>query len=162
MATDPAARTRQSRSGAALLPFLGAVVVVAGVGGLASGSAQETYGSLEQPFFAPPAWLFGPVWTVLYVTIAVAGWLVWRSRGWDRALTLWVVQLVLNMAWTPLFFGLQEYGWALAEIAALWVAIAATAVAFRRRSRLAAALLLPYLAWVTFAAALNAGIWWLN
>ncbi|MFC6286831.1 TspO/MBR family protein [Nocardioides sp. GCM10027113] len=162
MATDAAARTHQSRSGAALLPFLAAAVVAAGVGGLASGSAAETYRNLEQPVFAPPAWLFGPVWTVLYVMIAVAGWLVWRSHGWDRALTLWAVQLVLNMAWTPLFFGLREYGWALAEIAALWVAIAATAVAFRRRSRLAAVLLLPYLAWVTFAAALNAGIWWLN
>jgi tryptophan-rich sensory protein len=144
------------------VPFLVAVAVVAGLGGLASASAPATYQGLEKPFFAPPSWLFGPVWTALYVAIAVAGWLVWRSRGWDGALTLWAVQLLLNLGWTPLFFGAEEYGWALVEITVLWGAVTATVVAFARRSRPAALLLLPYLAWVSFAAALNAAIWWLN
>ena len=145
-----------------LVPFLLAVAVVAGLGGLASASAPQTYRELEKPFFAPPSWLFGPVWTVLYVAIAVAAWWVWRAHGWDASLTLWSVQLLLNLGWTPLFFGAEEYGWALVEIVFLWCSVAATVVAFARRSRPAALLLLPYLAWVSFAAALNAAIWRLN
>ena len=102
------------------------------------------------------------MWTVLYLMIAVSGWLVWRAVGWRRELTLWTVQLLLNLAWTPLFFGADLVGWALAEIAVLWLAVAATIAVFWRVSRPAAWLLVPYLAWVSFATALNAGIWLMN
>ncbi|QZY29741.1 TspO/MBR family protein [Nocardioides coralli] len=147
---------------AALPGFLLAVAVAAGLGGWAAGSAPETYRELELPGFAPPSWLFGPVWTVLYVAIAVAAWLVWRRDGWTRSLTLWVVQLVLNAAWTPLFFGLGLIGWALVDIVVLLVAVAVTTALFRRTSTAAALLLVPYLAWVGFATLLNAAIWQLN
>lgn len=116
------------------------------------------YQTLARPSWAPPDWVFGPVWTVLYAMMAVAAWLVWRQKGWRAArwpLTLFLVQLALNSLWSAIFFGLQQPAWACVEIVALWIAIAATLVAFWRRSRLAGALLLPYLLWVTFAAALN-------
>ena len=145
-----------------LLGFLAAVAVVAAVGGLAAGSAGATYRALELPPYAPPSWVFGPVWTVLYVLMAVAAWLVWREDGWGRALTLWAVQLVLNLAWTPLFFAAGLYAVALAEIVVLLVVLVATVLAFRRTSALAAWLLVPYVAWTAFATALNAGIVVLN
>lgn len=145
-----------------LLPFLLAVAVVSAVGGLAAGSAGATYRDLDLPAFAPPSWLFGPVWTVLYVMIAVAGWLVWRRDGWTRALTVWAVQLGLNMLWTPLFFGLGLIGVALVEIVVLLVVVAVTIALFRRTSTPAALLMLPYLAWVGFATLLTASIWVLN
>lgn len=151
-----------ARQWVALVPFLLAVALVAGVGGWAAGSAGETYRNLELPAFAPPSWLFGPVWTVLYIAIAVAAWLVWRADGWSSALTWWTVQLVLNAAWTPLFFGAGRYGIALVDIVVLLVAISATIVAFHRTSRTAAWLMVPYLAWVAFATALNAAILVLN
>ena len=145
-----------------LLPFLLAVAVVAAVGGLAAGSAGNTYRDLELPFFAPPSWLFGPVWTVLYVMMGVAGWLLWRARGWDVVLTLWAVQLVLNLAWTPLFFGASRYTLALVDIVVLALVILALIALAWRRSSVAAWLLVPYAAWVCFAAALNAAIVHLN
>lgn len=155
-------RSEGARSWLALLVFGAAVALAAGLGGVsASGSAQE-YRALEQPFFAPPSWVFGPVWTVLYAAVAVAGWLSWRAAGVDAAIAWWVVQLVLNAAWTPIFFGAGEYGWALVEIGFLLAAVVATIVAVRRRSTLGAWLLAPYLAWVGFASVLNAAIWWLN
>jgi tryptophan-rich sensory protein len=138
--------------------FVAAVVAVGALGALGVGGASMEYASLRRPAWAPPAWLFGPVWTVLYAIIAVSGWLVWRRVGWTRALTVYVVQLVLNAAWTPIFFGAGRYGWALVDIVLLWVLIAATVVLFWRVSRPAAALFLPYWAWVTFATALNAAI----
>lgn len=146
----------------ALIPFLLAVALAAGLGGAASSSAGSEYESLDQPFFAPPSWLFGPVWTVLYVAIGVAGWLAWRRTGVDAATGWWAGQLVLNAAWTPIFFGAGAYGWALVEIVALLAAITVTIVMFRARSRAAAWLMVPYLGWVAFATALNASIWWLN
>ena len=106
--------------------------------------------------------MFGPVWTVLYIAIAVAGWLVWRRVGWGPALAVYAVQLALNAAWTPLFFGAGAYGLALVEILVMWLAIGATVVLFWRVSRPAALLLVPYWAWVTFATALNFAIWRLN
>jgi translocator protein len=145
-----------------LLPFLAAVAAVAVLGGLASASAPETYRALDLPPYAPPSWLFGPVWTVLYVMIGISGWLLWRAGGWGAALTAWAAQLVLNLAWTPLFFASERYGWALVEIVVLWLAIVATIVLAWRVSRPAAWLLVPYLGWVTFATALNAGIVVLN
>lgn len=157
-----APRPASPRSLLALLGFLAAVAVAAGLGGLAAGSAGSEYARLDQPAFAPPSSVFGPVWTVLYVMIAVAGWLVWRRVGWGRATTAWAVQLVLNAAWTPLFFGAGLYGVALVEIVVLLVAIVVTVALFLPRSRPAAWLMVPYLAWVLFATALNASIWWLN
>jgi tryptophan-rich sensory protein len=123
------------------------------------------YASLNKPAWNPPAWVFGPVWTMLYTMMAVAAWLVWRQGGWKaqrRPLTLFLAQLVLNAAWTPLFFGLKNPGLAFAEIILLWLVIAATLVGFGRVSRAAACLLAPYLAWVSFAAALNFTVWRLN
>jgi tryptophan-rich sensory protein len=139
-----------------------AVLCTAVVGGLAASGSKAEYAALDRPGWAPPSWLFGPVWTTLYVLIAVAGWLAWKRTGWTPALTVYAAQLVLNAAWTPLFFAAGQYGLALTEIVVLWALIAATVVLFWRVSRLAAALLVPYLAWVSFATALNAAIWWAN
>lgn len=120
------------------------------------------YGQLAQPTWAPPAWLFGPVWTLLYVLMGVSTWGVWLRRGWSAPLGLWLLQLALNTAWTPVFFGARQIGWALVEIVALWVAIVATVVAFARVAAWPAWLLAPYLAWVSFATALNFALWRLN
>ena len=144
------------------LPFVGAVAAVALVGGLAAGSAGATYRALELPAFAPPSWLFGPVWTVLYVMIAVAGWWVWREVGWGRELTLWSVQLALNLAWTPLFFAADLYALALVDITLLLAGGGCDDRAVPAYVRPAAWLLVPYLAWVAFATALNAAIVVLN
>ena len=120
------------------------------------------YPELAKPAWTPPNWVFGPVWTLLYPMLAVAGWLAWRE-GRSRGGTLvYLLQLTLNAAWPFVFFGQQRIGWALLCIAALWLAILGTLVAFWRVSRGAAILLVPYLAWVGFAAALNAAIWWMN
>jgi tryptophan-rich sensory protein len=145
-----------------LLPFLAAVMAVAVLAGISASSVESTYAALEQPAFAPPDWVFGPVWTVLYVMIGVAGWLLWREAGWTPLLTLWVVQLLLNLVWTPLFFGAGLRGVALADIALLDVAVGALVVGAWRVSRPAAGLLVPYLVWTCFATALNAAIWRLN
>ncbi|MEU7928838.1 TspO/MBR family protein [Micromonospora sp. NPDC049107] len=150
------------RSRWALAAFAAAVFVAAAIGGLGVRGTTDEYASLRQPDWAPPSWLFGPVWTVLYALIAVAGWLVWRRVGFSPALWAWSAQLVLNAIWTPLFFGAGRYGLAFAEIVVMWLAIGLTVVLFARVSRVAAALLLPYWAWVTFAAALNLSIWRLN
>lgn len=141
-----------------LVVFVAAVAVAALVGNLAARGASTTYARLDLPAFAPPSWLFAPVWTVLYVVIAVAGWLVWRRVGVDAAVALWVVQLVLNAAWTPLFFAADLRWLAFAEICLLWVAIVATLSLFWPRHRPAALLLVPYLLWVTYAAALTLAI----
>lgn len=141
-----------------LLGFIAAVVVTAVVGSLFSVSAGAEYLALHRPSWAPPSWLFGPVWTVLYGLIAVSGWLAWRAGAGRGELTLFGVQLVLNALWTPLFFGLGWFGAAFAEILVLWLTIVALIVGFWSRSRAAALLLVPYLAWVSFAAALNVWI----
>ena len=120
------------------------------------------YASLAKPSWSPPAWVFGPVWTALYLMIAVAAWLVWRQGGWraQRApLSLYLLQLALNALWTPVFFGLRSPGLALVVIVSLGAAIVLTGRAFRPVSRVASWLLVPYLAWVVFAAALNFSIW---
>ncbi|WP_410811571.1 TspO/MBR family protein [Micromonospora sp. 067-2] len=156
-------RTRSGgRSWWALAGFAAAVFVAAAVGALGVQGTTEEYANLRQPGWAPPSWLFGPVWTLLYALIAVAGWLVWRRVGFSAPLWAWSAQLVLNAIWTPLFFGAGRYGLAFAEIVAMWLAIGLTVVLFARVRRVAAALLLPYWAWVTFAAALNLSIWRLN
>jgi benzodiazapine receptor len=136
---------------------VGAVLTAAGV--------REWYPTLAKPAWTPPSWVFGPVWTLLYALMAVAAWLVWRRaglRGGRVPLGLFAAQLVLNAAWSGLFFALRNPAAALVDIVALWVLIAATVAAFARVSRTAALLLVPYLLWVTFAAALNAAIWTMN
>ena len=125
----------------------------------------EWYAGLEKPFFNPPSWLFGPVWTVLYLTIAVSGWLVWRQKGFGgarRAFAVYFVQLFLNALWSWLFFGLHFMGLAFVEILLLWGSILATIVLFQRHHRFAGWLLVPYLLWVSFASVLNGTLWWLN
>ena len=121
------------------------------------------YGSLPLPDWAPAADLFGPVSTVLYVLMAVAAWIVWRRWGWtgsQGALNLWVLQLALNAAWTPVFFGMEDTLLALIVIVLLLITVIATITAFWQRSRLAALLMLPYGFWVAFATLLNGVIWW--
>jgi benzodiazapine receptor len=145
-----------------LFVFVAAVVVTAVVGSLFSVSAGDEYLALQRPSWAPPAWLFGPVWTVLYGLIALSGWLAWRNGATRGELTLFGAQLVLNALWTPLFFGLGWYGAAFAEIVLLWLSIVALIVVFSWRGKVASALLVPYLAWVSFAGALNISIAVLN
>ena len=149
-----------------LVAFLAACFAVAGIGGwLTSLGMPEWYMTLRKPAWNPPSWLFGPVWTTLYVAMAVAAWLVWKQAGFDgatAALSLFFVQLALNLAWSGIFFALQSPGWALVEILALWVAILATTVLFFRHSTWAGALMVPYLLWVGFASVLNAAIVRLN
>ena len=137
----------------------------AAVGALASAGASEFYGELVRPSWAPPGRMFGPVWTVLYALMGVAAWLVWRARGFGgarNALVLFVVQLGANALWTWLFFAWRQGGLAFAEILLLLALILATVILFWRVNRLAAALLLPYLLWVSFASALTLSIWRLN
>ena len=125
----------------------------------------EWYATLKKPSWNPPGWIFGPVWTALYTMMAVAAWLLWKRGGFAvqrRPLTLFLVQLALNAAWTPLFFGLHWPGAAFAEIVLLLAAIVATALIFRRVSATAAWLLVPYAAWVSFASFLNFTLWRLN
>ncbi|MGE3822270.1 MAG: TspO/MBR family protein [Isosphaeraceae bacterium] len=154
------------RDALALVGFLGICYAVAALGGLwTSGSVTSWYPGLNKPSWTPPNWLFGPVWSLLYTMMAVAAWLVWR-RGEGReakvGLSLFGTQLLLNLAWSGLFFGLQRPDLGLLDMGALWVAILATAVSFLRVSPVAAGLMLPYLAWVSYAAALNFAIWRLN
>ncbi len=148
-----------------LFGWLFASFATGAIGGFASANAAGFYGQLVQPSWAPPAWLFGPVWSVLFVLMGIAAWLVWREhsfRGARAALSLFVVQLVANALWTWLFFVWRLGAMAFAEIALLWLLIAATISLFWQLHRVAALLLLPYLAWVSFAAALNFTLWRLN
>ncbi|MGW8369478.1 MAG: TspO/MBR family protein [Gammaproteobacteria bacterium] len=121
------------------------------------------YETIAKPAWTPPNWLFGPVWTLLYIMMAVAAWLVYRkTQSIGLPLTLWFVQLVLNALWSWFFFGLERPGAAFAEITILLLAIVATVVVFLRVDTVAGLLLVPYLAWVSFASALNFAIWQLN
>lgn len=153
------------RALAGVAVFAAAATAAALIGVLSSTTTAQDYLRLDQPAWAPPAWVFGPVWTILYVTIALAGWEVWRRHGWRGArlgLSLFGAQLLLNAAWTPLFFAAGLRGIAFVEIMVLWVALTATIAVFTRLARWAAVLLVPYLAWTTFAAALNFAVWQLN
>ncbi|MGW0163041.1 TspO/MBR family protein [Mycobacterium sp. NPDC003323] len=148
----------------ALVVSLVAVAAVAILGGLASVDAASDYGQLAQPDWAPPPNVFGPVWTVLYVLMGIAAWLVWRADPQLRnpAIIVYTVQLVLNLLWSPLFFGLGWRGVALIDIVLLDIAVATTIALFWKVNRIAGAMLIPYLAWVLFATALNYSIWSLN
>jgi tryptophan-rich sensory protein len=146
-----------------LTAFVALCFGVSILGGMATRSAlSEWYPALRKPGWTPPGWVFGPVWTLLYPLVAVAGWLAWREGKARFGPLVFLVQLALNAAWPWLFFAERRPDLALAAIAALVVAILATIAAFWRLSRLAAVLLVPYLAWVAFAAALNHAIWRLN
>jgi tryptophan-rich sensory protein len=152
-----------------LLPALAGWLLItfafAAIGGYASAQAGVFYLGLERPAWAPPAWLFGPAWSVLYLLMAVAAWRVQRAAkpGNARpALLLYVVQLAANALWTWLFFAWQRGAWAFAEILLLWMLIAATIVVFSRRDRIAGLLLVPYIAWVSFATCLCYSIWQRN
>lgn len=138
----------------------------AAIGGSATaGSVTSWYPTIAKPPWTPPSWLFGPVWTALYVMMAVAAWLVWRKAGWgegSKELGLFVFQLILNAVWSILFFGMRNPLAGLIDIVVLWVAIGLTVVVFARISKGAAALMVPYFLWVSFATALNFAIWRLN
>jgi benzodiazapine receptor len=139
--------------------------VFAAIGAVASAEAGAFYGQLVRPGWAPPGWLFAPVWTVLYALMGIAAWLVWRAHGFTKgkaALVLFVVQLGANALWTWIFFAWHQGALAFAEILLLWCLIVATAASFWRLNAVAAVLLLPYLAWVTFACALTFATWRLN
>jgi len=154
------------RSGLMLLAFVAVCFAAGAIGGVATSMSVKTwYVELNKPTWNPPSWVFGPVWTVLYVMMAVAAWLVWRRTGFKggrKPLGLFAWQLVLNAGWSWIFFGLRDPMPAFFELGALWFAIAATAVVFWKTSRVASLLLVPYLLWTTFAGVLNFVIWRLN
>ncbi len=155
-----------------LVVFIAVVAAMAVTAGLFM--PGPWYAGLAKPSWTPPSWLFAPVWSVLYLMIAVAGWLVWdKQRGDGTAigaassdltlgLWLWVAQLIFNGLWSPTMFGAHQIGLALIVICALWLSIAGFIVATWQRRRTAAVLFLPYLVWVSFATALNFAVWRLN
>ncbi|HEX6100403.1 MAG TPA: TspO/MBR family protein [Thermoanaerobaculia bacterium] len=153
------------------MKVLGSIVWVAlpllagAMGGIASTSAPAFYAQLLKPAWAPPPWLFGPVWTVLYLMMGIAALLVFRSAPWSRtrtALSFFAIHLVVNAAWSWLFFHWHLGAGSFAGIAMLWLMIVASVAWFARFRRSAALLLMPYLAWVTFAAVLNWTLWQRN
>jgi translocator protein len=154
---------RGFRSALALAGWIGLCFLAAAMGGIFL--PGEWYAGLHKPAWNPPNWIFGPVWTLLYIMMAVAAWLVWRRGGFTvqrKALSLFLTQLLLNLLWSPLFFGLHRPGLAFVDLLLLWLALAATVRAFWRARPSASFLLLPYLAWLTFAGSLNLAICRLN
>ena len=148
-------------------PLAVSLAVSLGVGGLSAlltRSSMEQYAALAQPPLAPPGWVFPVVWTALFILMGTAAYLVWIENGPERRGMLWLygVQLAFNFLWTIIFFNTERRGFALLWLLALWGLILATLLRFRRENRTAGNLLIPYLAWVTFAAYLNAGVWYLN
>jgi tryptophan-rich sensory protein len=139
--------------------FVGLVIAAAAFGG--QWGAGPWYNALSKPDWTPPNWLFPVAWTVLYLMMAVAGWLIWETPHPSRPmlLTVWGAQLLLNALWSYIFFGRKDIGFALAELSGLWVLIAIFVVLAWPVNREAALLFLPYLSWVTYAGALNAAIW---
>ena len=160
---------RRTTASAHWIGLLIIVTICLGAGGL--GAAATTpeidgwYMTIEKPSWNPPDYIFGPVWATLYIMMAVAAWLVWKPEGFKGAattLTLFAAQLGLNVAWSWIFFGMHQPGWAFVEIVILWLAIVATTIAFFQKSKIAGGLMVPYLAWVSFASVLNFAIWRLN
>ena len=148
-----------------LAGWLALCFATAAIGAVASAGAGAFYAELTRPDWAPPGWLFGPVWSALYALMGISAWLVWRVRGFAGArlaLVLFLVQLAVNALWSWLFFAWRQGGLAFAEVLILWCLIVGTIIAFRRVSVLAAVLLLPYLGWVSFAAVLTFATWRLN
>lgn len=162
---DRGSTTSKPKQAIGLLIWLAISFVASGVGAIASIRAAPFYGQLVQPSWAPPSSVFGPVWTVLYALMGIAAWLVWRAdsfRATRAALSLFLLQLAVNALWTWLFFAWSQGALAFADIVLLWVLVVATAVSFWRIRPLAGVLLVPYLLWISFAAALNFAIWQLN
>lgn len=144
---------------------LAVFLLVAVGGGLAIGAVTlpgEWYAGLVKPWFNPPNWIFGPVWSVLYVFIAIAGWRTWQRERFGPAMKAWVAQMLANFAWSPVFFSAQRTGLALAVILLVLVFVLVFIRLTWPRDRVAAMLFLPYAAWVAFATALNGAIFWLN
>jgi tryptophan-rich sensory protein len=154
------------RDTAGFVAFLGICLAVSALGAAVTAtSVGSWYPTLAKPAFNPPDWIFAPVWTALFFMMAIAGWRVWRRDGLRKArwaLTLFGLQLALNLGWSVVFFGLRSIGAALAEIAVLLLAVVATAAVFWQRDRVAGMLFIPYAAWVAFALVLNAALWRLN
>lgn len=149
-----------------LLVWVLITFLAAAIGAWGSASAPSFYQSLSLPSWAPPAFLFGPVWSVLYLLMAIAAWLVWKERSWfgvaRTGLILYLAQLAANSLWSWAFFAWHQGGFAFAVIVVLWALILVTLISFWRIKPLAGGLLLPYLAWVSFAAFLNFTVWQLN
>jgi benzodiazapine receptor len=145
---------------------LGLCLAVSAVGGMVTATSVGTwYQGLVRPPLNPPDWIFAPVWSALYVLMALAAWRVWKIAGVAgarRELGMFAIQLGLNLGWSVVFFGLRLPGWAFGEMIVLFAAIVATLILFWQRDRLAGALIVPYVAWVGFALYLNGAIWWLN
>jgi len=159
------AETSKLRQTVMLGVFLAVCLGAGAVGSVATTPQIPTwYASLSKPSWNPPSWVFAPVWTTLYVMMGTAAWLVWRKVGapYERVFLWFWIQLALNTIWSFIFFGLEQPGWAFAEVVLLWLSIAGTLRMFWKCSSLAALLLTPYLGWVTFAAWLNFTIWRLN
>ncbi len=152
------------RQSIALVVFLALTFAAAGIGSIATAQNIPTwYATLAKPSWNPPNWIFGLVWTILYISMAVAAWFVWRQGGfWQWPLAVFAVQLALNAAWSWLFFGFHMPGAAFIEVVVLFAAILTTTIAFWPKSMAAGILMLPYLGWVAFAAVLNFTIWRLN
>ena len=158
---------KASRSGLRLVGFMAASFAAGAIGSLATFANVRTwYPLLHKPSWNPPSWVFGPVWTVLYVLMAVAIWRAWRASSSDAVRSRLVIgyfgQLALNAGWSIIFFGLKQPAWAFIDIIALWALLVALQIDIRRADRLAGWLWLPYLLWVSFATALNFAIVWLN
>ena len=161
------AEDRRTIEALGLASSLAAVSAIAGAGAVVTHRGLPWYRSLDRPPYAAPGVVFAPAWALLYAGQAVAAWLVWRGDARQAeydvpAMTSYGVQLGLNLVWTLLFFGLRRPAFALAEICVLWLAIVMTIREFARKHRFAAALLIPYLVWITYATVLNAGVWWRN
>lgn len=150
----------------ALVLFVGICLGIGGLGGAVTNTSVTTwYSTLAKPSFNPPNWIFGPVWTALYVMMGVAAWRVWRAADQNTArgpLAVFALQLAVNLGWSVAFFGLRDPGLAVAVILVLDLLVLATALMFQRIDGLAAMLLVPYLAWIAFATVLNVTIWRLN
>lgn len=153
-----------------IIQFIGSILICLApgiVGGLFTVQAiPQWYSTINKPFFNPPSWIFGPVWTVLYLMMGIALFLIWKEKSEkklkQKAIIIFVVQLFLNAAWSPAFFGLHSPLLGLAIIIPLWVSILLTIRYFGKISKNAAFLLAPYILWVSFATVLNFAIWWMN
>lgn len=165
MRTSSGLRSMNMKDLVSLIVFLAICLGIAAVAGFVTAANIPTwYESLAKPSFTPPDGVFGPVWTLLYILIALSGWMVWRKIGFspDQPLVIYGLQLALNFAWSFIFFGAHLIGLAVIDVLLLWFAIVWNIATFWRVDRVAAALLVPYLAWVSFASALNIAVWQLN
>lgn len=147
------------KTAVAVLLCFGLPILAGAIGSIASVSAREVYAALDRPSWSPPGWVFGPVWTALYLMMGLAAFLVFRERGWTRLLTFFAMHLGFNALWSWLFFAWRSGLGSFADIVLLWLMIGVLVIGFRRIRPLAGALLVPYWAWVTFALALNYDIW---